>query len=101
MPGEGDEPPPAGPADRPGLIVDTSLSGRELLRFGWDWSAPGEFPREARIELAGRDAETVVALTEFRALRPPPGATADFFWEPLPEGARQVAPGELASEDRP
>jgi hypothetical protein len=92
---------PTGPTDRPGLIVDSSVSGEELVRFAWDWRDPGDFPREARIEMLGDSGTTTFALTRFRALPFPGSSAGDFFWEPIPAGATLTSFGALAGEGAP
>ena len=87
---------PVTATDRPGLIVDTSPQGEELVRFGWDWSGDGPFPREMRVESLA-PPQTSLALTSFKSLDEVPGAGEDFFWEPLPAGAVQVPIGDFAA----
>jgi hypothetical protein len=102
-----DEPP--GPNDRPGLIVDASPSGKELIRFGWDWSGEGAFPKEMRVESVEASASpesddgivTTLALTDFKALAFPTVVSDDFYWEPPPNGATLVPVEALAREESP
>src|SRR5262245_26534732 len=99
--GEAADPEPSGPTDRPGLIVDTSVTGDELVRFAWDWRDPGDFPREARIEMVGHAEATTFALTRFRPAPFPASPEPDFFWEPIPAGAKLTSFGALAGDEEP
>jgi len=92
-----DEDKPVTATDRPGLIVDTNTAGDELVRFGWDWSGDGPFPKEMRVESL-KPPQTSLALTGFKALEPPSETGEDFYWEPLPEGATLVPLGEIAND---
>jgi hypothetical protein len=85
---------PVTEADRPGVIVDTSAAGSELVRYGWDWSGPGPYPNEMRVELQS-DSPSMLQLTGFKSIEYPASPTADFFWEPVPEGALKVPADEL------
>ena len=93
-----DAPPSA--ADRPGLIVDTSASGGELIRFGFDWTGEGPFPQEVRVEMSG-ETSALLALTRFRKIAFPSRPADGFFWEPVPPGWAKVSLGALASEEGP
>lgn len=81
-------------SDRPGLIVDTTPQGAELIRFGWDWSGEGPFPKEMRVESLA-PPQTSLALTGFKRLDAPEATDDDFYWEPLPAGATLVPIGQL------
>jgi ElaA protein len=86
--------------DRPGLIVDTTPQGVELVRFGWDWagwSVEGDFPKEMRVESLA-PPQTSLALTGFKKIDEPAKREEDFFWEPLPEGSTLVSIEELGGE---
>jgi len=94
---DGGAAPAAESVERPGMIVDTSLSGEEMIRFGFDWTGGGDFPRETRVEILGEE-ETTLSLSGFEWIDWPRSQAPDFYREPLPAGARRATRGEIAAE---
>jgi len=97
--GAANENEPVVEADRPGLIVDTTAQGEELIRFGWDWAdgkEEGVFPREMRVEDLA-PPQTSLALVNFKKIDPPAKVDEEFYWEPPPAGAVLVPLAELGA----